>query len=183
MAWGETDRPEDRALVSGAGPGFLACFFVPSPPFPAPPDEVLLAYGGATAEVALARAGAGGSRSASLVLERIAGNNASWPGADPATAPAYILRPGRCVVLVPCPTLRPIYPPLEPHCVVRVVAVSTDEAEARARVAALPVRAIAARVCAIVDVESGCALPGVTKEGARMGVEGIAARGASAERT
>jgi hypothetical protein len=140
------------------------CFFAPFAPYPqAPREVVLLSYGRTTAESGLERLRYGGSRYCAFSLERTRVLAGAWPSAEPLSAPAYLLRPGRFVAVVPSINRRwaPAVPAVAP--VGRIAGSGATEQEACAAVLALGMRAFVGRIEYIIQCETGGDIGGIEK--------------------
>lgn len=152
-----TRNPEDLALFSAdpvVGPRFLTCHTLPTPPYPGSPDEVWLIYGYPPVGV---------GRGWYFVLERVHVADRPWPTEEPSSARVWRVERGGFVVLVPSANVR-IMPPepwdpvqnrRDPYIVARIVLSGSKEAEARAFVDSLGVRAFLGRVTAVWDWHEG----------------------------
>ena len=161
---GHAPTPNAFLELAGTSGERWACFFAPFAPYPSVPDEiVLLSQGRDTPETGLERLRYGGSRHFAFSLERTRVFDTPWPSLEPRTTPAYLVRAGRHVVVVP--SIDPRWAPDAPaDAPVGRIAGSTDtQAEADAIAIQLGHRSFVGRVEHVIHCETGADVGGIQK--------------------
>ncbi|NWF76041.1 MAG: hypothetical protein HXY53_05640 [Nitrospirae bacterium] len=129
----------------------------------------VLSFADTNALSALTKAQNSGGRLYSLLLQKLVVSDKPWPEEEPSPVESCVLRPGNCVIIVPCVDVQGKVPAVEPTLLVFIHSVyDTFEMASWSIEKIVPYRAMLAKIFAVIWGDGGGEAKGVKMVGGKF---------------